>query len=176
MGTVRAQTAAARLLLARLLMHTQDTIRTLNRLIRTCRDGEAFCRVCARCRVGNELQTLLRSRSEEWARQGDELQALVLLLNGEPALSGTFAATMRRGWIALRAGLIGSAEDPVVEAWELMQREAWERYAAAMSGYLPERIRRTISLQSDRISDRCDQIGSLRLRPARLAAGAPRTV
>jgi uncharacterized protein (TIGR02284 family) len=157
-------------------MHKQDTIRILNRLTRVCRDGEAFCRVGARSRVRKELRALLRNRSEEWGRLGDELQALVLLLNGEPALSGTFAAAARRGWLAVRTALFGSAEATVVEAWEHMQREASERYAAAMSGYLPERIRRTISLQGDRISDRCDQIGSLRLKPARLAGGAPRTV
>lgn len=157
-------------------MHTQDTIRILNRLIRACRDGEAFCRVASRRRVGVELRTLLRARSEEWARLGDELQALVLLLNGQPALSGTVAASVRRGWLVVRSSFAGSAEAAVIEDWERTQNEAWQCYAEAMSGYLPERIRRTVSLQSDRISDRCDQIGSLRLGPTRLARGTPRTV
>jgi len=157
-------------------MYTQDTIRILNGLIRACRDSEAFCRVSSRRRVGRELRALLRSRSEEWARLGDELQALVLLLNGEPALSGTFAASMRRGWLVVRSAFPGSAEAAVIEDWERTQNAAWQRYAEAMSGYLPERIRRTVSLQSDRIADRCDQVGSLRLGPTRLARGAPRAV
>jgi uncharacterized protein (TIGR02284 family) len=161
---------------ARLPMHTKSTVRILNRLIRVCRDGEAFCRAGARCRIGGELRTLLRNRSEEWGRLGDELQALVLLLNGEPAMSGTVAASAQRGWLVVRTALSASAEAAVVEAWESTQGEACERYAEAMRGYLPERIRRTVSLQFDRISDRHDQIGSLRFGPARLARGAPRAV
>ncbi len=157
-------------------MHTQDTIRILNRLTRVCRDGEAFCRVGARRRLAADLRSLLRSRSEEWARLGDELQALVLLLDGDPALSGTAAASVRRGWLFLRTALFGSPEAAVIDAWERMQKEAWRGYAEAVSGYLPERIRRTVSLQADRISDRCDQVGSLRLRPARLTGSTPHTV
>ncbi len=157
-------------------MHTQDTIRILNRLIRVCRDGEAFCRACSRRRVGAELRALLRGRSDEWARMGDELQALVLLLNGGPAMSGTVAASALRTWIALRTALSGSGDAVVVEAWGQLQRAAWGCYAEAVSGYLPERIRRTVGLQADRIADRCDQIGALRLEPRGLASGAPRAV
>jgi uncharacterized protein (TIGR02284 family) len=157
-------------------MHTQDTVRILNGLIRACRDGESFCRVCARRRVGADLRSLLRDRSEEWARLGDELQALVLLLNGEPATSGTVAASALRIWLTLRTMVAGSTDGVVVGAWAEVQREAWERYAEAMSGYLPERIRRTVALQADRISDRCDQIGALRFGSAGLAGRAPRAV
>jgi uncharacterized protein (TIGR02284 family) len=157
-------------------MHTHDTVRILNGLIRVCRDGERFCRVCAKRRVSADLRPLLRDRSEEWARLGDELQALVLLLNGEPATSGTVAAAALRAWLALRTMLPGSTDAVVVDVWGEMQREAWERYAEAMSGYLPERIRRTVGLQADRISDRCDQVAALRFGSGGLAGRAPRAV
>jgi uncharacterized protein (TIGR02284 family) len=158
------------------LMRTQDTVRILNRLTRVCRDGERFCRACARPRVSAELRRMLRDRSEEWARLGDELQALVLLLNGEPVTSGTLAAGPLRAWLALRTMLPGSSDAAIVEAWVKMQREAWERYAEAVSGYLPERIRRTVGLQADRISDRSDQIAALQSGVDVLAGRAPRAV
>jgi hypothetical protein len=38
------------------------------------------------------------------------------------------------------------------------------RYEEALSGYLPQRIRRTVSLQADRVLDRAEQIETLRDR------------
>jgi len=157
-------------------MHTQDTIRTLNRLIRVCRDAEEFCRVGAGRARRADLSVLLRTRSEEWGRLGDELQALVLLLDGAPATNGTGAAHARRLWLVLRTALSASADTAIVAAWEDMQHSAWECYAEAISGYLPERIRRTVGLQADRIWDRCgDPPSRLRSTPA-LAGRAPRAV
>jgi uncharacterized protein (TIGR02284 family) len=157
-------------------MRAQDTIRILNRLIQVCRDGEAFCHACARRRVSPDLSALLRNRSDEWGRLGDELQALVLLLNGEPAMGGTIAASALRVRLVVRTLVTGSAESAVLDAWRRMQGEALERYSEAMSGYLPERIRRTVGLQVDRISDRLHQIGTLRPGLTALAGGAPRPV
>ena len=157
-------------------MRSKDTIRILNRLIQVCRDGEALCRSGARRRVSTDLRVLLRNRSEEWGRLGDELQALVLLLNGQPAMSGTLAASARRAALLGRTLLPGSAEPAVIDAWRCMQSEALERYSEAMSGYLPERIRRTVGLQVDRIADRLHQIGSLRPGFTALVRGAPRPV
>ena len=157
-------------------MRAQDTIRILNRLIQVCRDGEALCRVCARRKVGAELQALLRTRRDEWGRLGDELQALVLLLNGEPAKGGTVAASALRAALVLRTSLGSSVQGAVLDAWQRMQVEALERYSEAMSGYLPERIRRTVGLQVDRISDRLQQIGTLAPGFTGLARGAPRPV
>jgi uncharacterized protein (TIGR02284 family) len=157
-------------------MHARDTIRVLNRLIQVCRDAEALCRVCTRRRIGTDLRALLRNRSDEWGRLGDELQALVLLLNGEPAVGGTIAASALRAGLVLRTLLPGSAESAVIDTWRGMQGEALERYSEAMSGYLPERIRRTVGLQVDRISDRFHQIGAMVPGFTPLARGAPRPV
>ena len=147
-------------------MLTQDTICTLNQLTRVCRDGEELCRACGARAVSPGLRTLLRERSAEWGRLGDELQALVLLLGGEPATSGTSAACARRGWLALRAALAGPSDAALIAEWRRAQGQALRRYAEAMSGYIPERIRRTIGSQADRISDRLDEIGSLQAQTA----------
>src|SRR5690606_22613895 len=143
-------------------MRTQETIRTLNKLIQTCRDGEELCRACGEAVDSPGLRTLLRYRSEEWGRQGDELQALVLLLGGEPAVGGTHAARVLRAWFAVEAAIGGPSGLPMLESWQRDQQRALDRYEEALSGYLPERIRRTVSLQADRVVDRYEQIGGLR--------------
>lgn len=143
-------------------MRTQETIRTLNKLIKTCRDGEELCRACGDTADSPGLRTLLRYRSEEWGRQGDELQALVLLLGGEPAVSATPAAKMLRMWLTAKMAIVGPSDPSILEVWQRAQHRALDHYEEALSGYLPERIRRTVSLQADRIMDRFEQIGGLR--------------
>jgi uncharacterized protein (TIGR02284 family) len=153
-------------------MHTQDTIRALNRLIQVCRDGEEFCRVAGESVDSTGLRPLFRFRSEEWGRQGDELQALVLLLGGEPATSGTMGAPVLRAWIKLKAALLGRCDLAVLEEWRSAQQDALARYDEVLSGYLPQRIRRTVSLQADRVMDRREQIESLRDRYSIRSQGA----
>jgi uncharacterized protein (TIGR02284 family) len=153
-------------------MHTQDTIRTLNRLIQTCRDGEDFCRVAGESVDSVGLRPLFRFRSEEWGRQGDELQALVLLLGGEPASFGTAGAQVLRVLMKLKALIFGRSDNSVLELWQSFQQHAVERYEEALSGYLPQRIRRTVSLQADRVMDRSEQVGNLRDRYSIHSQGA----
>ena len=153
-------------------MRTQETIRTLNRLIQVCRDGEQICRACAEAAESSDLRVTLRSRSDEWGRQGDELQALVLLLGGEPATTGTMHALASRAWLSLKVAVFGRRDLLVLEQWQRAQQRALDRYAEALSGHLPGRIRRSVSLQAGRVTDRYDQIIGLRERYATQSHGA----
>jgi len=45
-----------------------------------------------------------------------------------------------------------------VEGCESVQQFALGCYEEALAGYLPERIRQTVSLQARRISERCDRL------------------
>jgi uncharacterized protein (TIGR02284 family) len=138
------------------------TIRLLNRLIRTCRDGEGSCRAWSAAAESPDLRERLSERSEEWGRQGDELQALVLILGGRPALSGTAGGTLLRGWIALKALTLGRSDLPVLLDWEHSQRLALRRYQQALAGQLSERVRRTLTLQARRLSDHHHRLEDLR--------------
>ena len=168
-ASLRSRTAAARAqfvlegaLIRRareVRMHTKDTIRTLNRLIRVCRNVEAFCDVAADGAAGGDVSAVLRHRGDEWGRLGDELQALVLLLGGEPARSATFAARAQHLALAARLATLGPADAMVIGAWRGIERQAESRYVEALEGYLPERIRRTVSLQAERVVGRAVQIG-----------------
>ena len=143
-------------------MRAQETIRTLNRLILSCRGGEAFCRACATTRGASQLRTVLRHRSEEWGRHGDELQALVLMLGGEPATGSAAGGWAQRMWLACKVLVLGSSEALVLEEWRLAQRRVLNRYEEALRGYLARRILRTVTVQAARISQRLEQIESLR--------------
>ena len=142
-------------------MGTRDTIRMLNRLIKTCRDGEYLCQVCSSGSVSEDLRALLLQRSEEWARQGDELQALVLLLGGSPSSFGSLGAQVTGLWARARALIIGRSDLAAVEDWQRMQEHSLDCYQESLSHYMPERIRRTICLQADRTIERLEQISAL---------------
>jgi uncharacterized protein (TIGR02284 family) len=143
-------------------MRTQATIRILNRLIRTCRDSEDLCGACSDATFSPGLRSLLRYRSEEWGRQGDELQALVLLLGGEPAISGSPRAYAAALWIGMHTALLGRSDREAIEAWQRIQRRGLRQYENALNGYLPERIRHTVASQAARVLDRDEKITMLR--------------
>lgn len=138
------------------------TVRTLNGLIRTCRDGEAACRAWSGAAQTVALRELLQGRSQEWARQADELQALVLLFDGRPARAGTVGGSVLAGWVAAKAALLGRSDLPIVLDWEHLQRRSLRRYQQALSGSLPERVRRTLTLQASRLSAHHHRLEDLR--------------
>jgi len=143
-------------------MRARETIRTLNRLIRSCRGAEAFCRACATIRGASQLRTVLRHRSEEWGRHGDELQALVLMLGGEPATGSHTGGYARRIWLGCKALLLGSSEALVLEEWQCEQQRVLSRYEEALRAYFARRVLRTVTVQAARIAQRLEQIESLR--------------
>jgi len=155
-------------------MRAQETIRTLNRLIRSCRGAEAFCRASATTRGAAQLRTVLRHRGEEWGRHGDELQALVLMLGGEPATGRPTGGWARRTWLACKALVLGSSESLVLEEWQFEQQRILNQYEDALRGYLARRILRTVTVQAARINQRLEQIESLRHQNAVLSPSASR--
>ncbi len=132
-------------------MPSSRTVQQLNGLIRTCRNGEVNCRAWSGAADSEELRGLLLERSEEWARQADELQALVLLFGGRPASLGSWTGHLLAAWIELKSALLGRNDLPVLLDWEHAQRGAMRRYRHALEGRLPERIRRTVTLQAQRL-------------------------
>jgi uncharacterized protein (TIGR02284 family) len=143
-------------------MQARQTIRTLTRLIRSCRGAEALCVACAKTRGAQQLRTVLRRRAEEWGRYGDELQALVLMLGGEPATGSPVSVWARRMWLLGKGLLLGSTEVLVLDEWRVAQQRVLNCYEDAMRGYLARRIRHTVTIQSTRILQRLEQIESLR--------------
>jgi uncharacterized protein (TIGR02284 family) len=143
-------------------MPRHETIGTLNRLIRSCRDVEALCTACSETVRGRELALQLDQRRDDWGRQADELQALVLLMGGEPAIGGSWRTLVTRAWLTAKSSFLGPDDLVVLDTCLHAQLAALERFEDALEGYLPERIRRTVSLHAARINDRVEAIDALR--------------
>jgi uncharacterized protein (TIGR02284 family) len=139
-------------------MRTTPTVSTLNDLIRTCRAAEALSGACAVTAARAQVRNRLHARSEEWARQGDELQALVLLLGGEPATKPTLRSRAAGIWMGLLTLARGPSDARALDDFETAQQHALSRYEVALRGYLPERIRRTVSLQARQIFARAERV------------------
>ena len=150
-------------------MNVAATISILNGLIRTCRDAQWLCTSWGRKAASPHLQTRLRLRGEEWSRHADELQALVLLLGGEPATSASLSTGLQSLWLECRYTVLGRSDTAAIEGCESVQQFALGCYEEALAGYLPERIRQTVSLQTQRIAERCDRPLSHVNRPANTA-------
>jgi uncharacterized protein (TIGR02284 family) len=147
-------------------MRLQETVLALNRLIRICRASEARCLVLARFARTADVAHHLRGASEEWSRNGDELQALVLLLDGKPRTRASASGWWLRLRMLASRALFVNMDTPALAAWETVQGNAVRGYIEALRSYWPERIRRTVRLQADRAEDRYGRIASVRGRYA----------
>ena len=143
-------------------MQPTTTAATLNKLIRTCRDGEAICRIWSHAAASPDLRDLLRERSQDWARQADELQALVLLFGGSPASRGTLGGWLLANWVIVKTLALGRGDLPVILDWERVQRRALRRYQLALGDSLSEQVRRTLTLQASRLSAHHHRLEDLR--------------
>lgn len=152
-------------------MRTQETVLALNQLIRVCRTAERRCGVLARLPLTVDVARLLRAASEEWSRQGDELQALVLLLGGKPQTRPEGGGWLLQARMLANRSLFARVDAPALAAWETVQGKAVHGYVEALKSYWPERIRRTVRLQADRAGDRYGRIAGLRGRYALQAPG-----
>ncbi len=99
-------------------MTTEDTIRHLNDLTETCKDGELGYSTAA----GNARNTQLESVFSDYAKQRGQfaraLQTEVERLGGKSADSGTLAAAVFRGWINLKSALSGGDGGAIIAACE----------------------------------------------------------
>lgn len=142
-------------------MRARETIRLLNSLIQSVRATEYLCGACAGSASSAGVKRLLRIRADEWGRQGDELQALVLMLGGRPRLHVGASAPALRAWLAVKSLAMGKSDSLALDTCQHPQLRTLYAYDHALSGYLPSRVRRTLSLQADRIADRSEEIDVL---------------
>lgn len=143
-------------------MHSRNTVRILNGLIHTCRDGEALCRAFSEAARSHDVHALLRERATQWGKQADELQALVLALGGRPAQLRTLRGGLLEGWVRLKFAVMGRSDLPVVLEWEQTQRQSLRRYQRALAEQLSASVRRTLTLQASRISAHHHRLEDLR--------------
>ena len=136
--------------------------RTLNKLIETCKDGEAGFKACADDVKSAELKRLLQDRALQCASAADELQRCVLELGGTPEDSTSVGADLHRRWVDLKSLVTGKDEKAILNEAERGEDVAKARYAEALRENLPSNIRDLVQRQYEGVLRNHDQVKALR--------------
>jgi len=102
----------------------EDTIRHLNDLTETCKDGELGYRTAAANARNTQLESVFTDYAAQRGHFVRALQTEVDRLGGTSTDSGTPTATMFRGWINLKAALTGGDGGAIVAACETGEETA----------------------------------------------------
>jgi uncharacterized protein (TIGR02284 family) len=136
--------------------------RTLNKLIETCKDGEAGFKACADDVKSAELKRLFQDRALQCASAADELQRCVLELGGTPEDSTSVGADLHRRWVDLKSLVTGKDEKAILNEAERGEDVAKARYAEALRENLPSNIRDLVQRQYEGVLRNHDQVKALR--------------
>lgn len=119
-------------------MTTQETIDSLNELVRVCKDGEHGYLTAAGDVKNTELETLFLESSVQRGGYARELQSEIERLGGLAVDSGTLSAAIHRGWMDLKAEVSNGDSAAIVAACETGEdsaQAAFERVVdAGLSG------------------------------------------
>jgi uncharacterized protein (TIGR02284 family) len=107
------------------------TIRTLNKLIEVCLDGELGYRTAAEHLRSSKLRVILTDHGIRRAQYAEELRAEVERLHGNPSHAGSMAASLHRGWILLKSAILGGDPKAIIAACETGEDAACFSYGAA---------------------------------------------
>ncbi len=137
-------------------------IRTLNKLIETCKDGEAGFKVCAEDIKRPDIKQLFTQRARQCAEAAEELQRAVLEFGGQPEDSTSIGADLHRRWVDLKSLVTGKDEAAILNEAERGEDVAKERYSEALSQDLPTDIRAVVQRQYEGVLRNHDEVRALR--------------
>ncbi|MBC7900441.1 MAG: PA2169 family four-helix-bundle protein [Saprospiraceae bacterium] len=139
-----------------------EVISTLNGLIETCKDGQDGFKEAAEGVERSDLKSLFYEFSQQRSQFAGELQTLVQTLGGDPEKSGSFAATLHRGWINIKSAVTGKDEGAILNECERGEDSAKNAYKAALEQTLPAHIQETVQTQYTSVQAAHDRIKALR--------------
>jgi uncharacterized protein (TIGR02284 family) len=128
-------------------------IRTLNRLIETCRDSQEGFRMAAERMENAELKTLFNLYGQQRAQFAAELQAEVRRLGGDPEEAGSLAGALHHGWINIKSMVTGADEAAIISECERGEDLAVKNYQEALRGELPNVIRELVEGQVRQVKE-----------------------
>ncbi|MFV9681492.1 ferritin-like domain-containing protein [Pseudomonas sp. NY15367] len=140
----------------------KDLVRTLNKLIETCKDGEAGFKVCAEDVKRPDMKQLFSQRSRQCGEAAEELQRTVLELGGEPEDSTSVSADLHRRWVDLKSLITGKDEEAILNEAERGEDVAKERYSEALTQNLPPQIRTMVERQYQGVLRNHNEVRALR--------------
>jgi uncharacterized protein (TIGR02284 family) len=132
---------------------TEDTIRHLNDLTETCKDGELGYRTAAAHVRNTELETVFSDYAKQRGQFVRALQTEVERLGGTSTDSGTPTATVFRGWIDLKSALTGGNGGAIVAACETGEEAALGAFELVMRLDITGQTRSLVEKQSRQIKE-----------------------
>lgn len=105
-------------------MTTEDTIRELNELVKTCKDGELGYRTAAADVRNTELETIFTEYATQRGQFARSLEAEVERLGGQPEDSGSMTGTLLRGWMGLKSALSNGNASAIIATCETGEEAA----------------------------------------------------
>ncbi|WAJ35496.1 PA2169 family four-helix-bundle protein [Pseudomonas sp. GOM7] len=137
-------------------------IRTLNKLIETCKDGEAGFKACADDISRPDIQELFTRRARQCAEAAEELQKTVLAFGAEPEDSTSTGGDLHRRWVDLKALVTGKDDTAILNEAERGEDVAKSRYSEALKENLPSDIRAMVQRQYEGVLRNHDEVRALR--------------
>lgn len=144
------------------VMDNEDTVDVLNDLLESARDGEYGFHACAEHAESDALKSIFERHSRECAAAAMELEHEILRLNGEPALGGTVAGALHRGWVLVKAALSSRDDKAVLEECEHGEDAAVARYRKALKVTLPVDVHALVERQAQGAQRNHDEVRTLR--------------
>jgi len=141
---------------------TKNTIDTVNDLIEMCEDGHEGFREAAEGTSNNDLKTLFATYSNERAAYASNLKDIVRGLGAEPEHSGSLSAALHRGWMDIKAAVIGNDDAAILNECERGEDSAKKAYKEALEQELPDYVRQAVQTQYEGVLGAHDRIKTLR--------------
>lgn len=141
----------------------KNTIKTLNELIETLRDGQHGFKTAAEDVKAPDVAQLFQRYSAQRAEFVTELQTRVRALGADVEQTGSATGALHRGWINLKAALSSNEPHAVLEEAERGEDAAVEAYEKALDNQnLDLPTRDVISRQYREIQAAHDTVRELR--------------
>jgi uncharacterized protein (TIGR02284 family) len=138
-----------------------ETIEIIEKLIETCRDGQAGYLEAAEHARNAELKDYFQRQSLERSKFAGELVRVAQRLGEtDPDRSPSIANKLHRAWIDLKHKL-GAGDAGVLESVQTGEDNAKSHYTEALRATLPFEVHALIERQSESVSDAFDQVHTL---------------
>jgi uncharacterized protein (TIGR02284 family) len=143
-------------------MDKDDVISTLNRLIKTCKDGEEGFSSSAENVSDPELKRIFNERARGCALGAQKLQEEVRRLGGDPDTSGSASGAAHRAWVNVKSAVTGKDDKAILQEVERGEDVAVESYQKALKEDLPADIRALVERQYQGVQENHNRVRDLR--------------
>jgi uncharacterized protein (TIGR02284 family) len=139
-----------------------NTLDVVNKLIETCRDGQAGYRDAAEHTKAADLKDFFNRQSLERAQFAGELESVAQRLGeADPDRGPSLANKLHRAWFDLKQKL-GGGDTSILESVEAGEDNAKKQYQEALNGDLPFDVHSIVESQARSIFAAHDRVRALR--------------